>query len=324
MYRVLKSFTTATKQFAYMQILEDDFTTQEEIDEFLESNYIEPYDDTIEIVENGLYDVEDYEKADVNVPSGEPTLQSKSVTINQNTTVNIQADEGYDGLSSVAVTTNVTPNLQNKSVTITENTTTTIQADSQYDGLGQVEVTTNVSGGSIVLPDGIKFENSTVTNHNWLSNADTSNLTDTYGMFKSNANITTIPLIDTSNSTKFGQMFWQCLSLVTIPQLNSSKSKTFTQMCLSCTSLENVPFFDMSQAGLLNGKGDISSMFASCPALTNESLNNILASLATITYGGLGSGKKLSYIGLTQEQATTCTGLSNWSALSALGWTTGY
>ena len=40
------------------------------------------------------------------------------------------------------------PNLQTKSVTITTNTTTNISADSGYDGLDSVSVTTNVSGGS--------------------------------------------------------------------------------------------------------------------------------------------------------------------------------
>lgn len=40
-----------------------------------------------------------------------------------------------------------TPNLQTKSVTITENTTTNIQPDTGYDGLSAVNVTTNVSGG---------------------------------------------------------------------------------------------------------------------------------------------------------------------------------
>ena len=38
----------------------------------------------------------------------------------------------------------------------------------------------------------------------------------------------------------------------------------------------------------------------------------------------LTANKKLKYIGLTQEQATTCTTLSNYQALVNAGWTTGY
>lgn len=47
-----------------------------------------------------------------------------------------------------------TPNLQEKSVTITENTTTEIIADNDYDGLSKVSVITNVTGGGTEIPDG--------------------------------------------------------------------------------------------------------------------------------------------------------------------------
>lgn len=36
------------------------------------------------------------------------------------------------------------------------------------------------------------------------------------------------------------------------------------------------------------------------------------------------ANKTLKYVGLTSDQATTCTGLSNWAACEAAGWTTGY
>ena len=42
-----------------------------------------------------------------------------------------------------------TPNLQGKSITITENGTQNISADAGYDGLSNVGITTNVSGGGI-------------------------------------------------------------------------------------------------------------------------------------------------------------------------------
>lgn len=42
-----------------------------------------------------------------------------------------------------------TPKLQNKTITITENTTTTITPDEGYDGLGSVEIITNVETGGL-------------------------------------------------------------------------------------------------------------------------------------------------------------------------------
>lgn len=51
------------------------------------------------------------------------------------------------------------PNLQTKSVTITENTTTNITADSGYDGLDSVSVTTNVPSGGDTPTKGVVFSN---------------------------------------------------------------------------------------------------------------------------------------------------------------------
>ena len=38
----------------------------------------------------------------------------------------------------------------------------------------------------------------------------------------------------------------------------------------------------------------------------------------------ISSNKTLKYIGLTQEQANICITLSNYSAFTSAGWTTGY
>lgn len=67
MYIALTSFTTKDYDVKKNQILQDDFTTAEEIQDLLNANYITTFDKLIEITENGQYDVTDYEQADVNV-----------------------------------------------------------------------------------------------------------------------------------------------------------------------------------------------------------------------------------------------------------------
>lgn len=251
---------------------------------------------------------------------GSATLQSKTASATTEQQV-ITPDTGYDGLSQVTINA---LNLQEiLNAPVTENGGYQFYPEEGYDGLGAVTIDVNVSGGSIVLPDGISFQNGWETNMNWLAQADTSNITNMWRMFYYNESLTSVPLLDTSNVVEMSGMFNSCKSITSIPAFDTSKVKSFQQMFLNCLLLENVPIFDMSQAGYKSGKNDISSMFASCPLLTNESLNNILASLLTITYS-FGSNKKLSHIGLTQAQATTCTTLSNWAALQQAGWTTGY
>ena len=63
-------------------------------------------------------------------------------------------------------------------------------------------------------------------------------------------------------------------------------------------------------------------MFYNCTNLSDESLNNILAMCKNAT--SYSDTKTLAYIGLTEEQANRCKTLSNYSAFTAAGWTTGY
>lgn len=252
MYKALQSFTTKNYDIHRTQILEDDFTTQEEIQEFLNIGYIVEYDGTIEITENGEYDVKDYEMADVNV-SGE--------------------------------------------------------------------------GEKAVLPDGIKFQQSTSSNMDWLADVDTSQITSFSGFFRYCKQITSLPYFDTSNGTNFSQMCENDTKAVSFPQIDTSNGTNFNYMFMNCKALVNVPVLDWSKATALEnvfgGRG--SGGQGACTNLSNESLNNILEMCINATaYIQQGTNMTLSYIGLTSTQATTCQSLSNWNDFVEAGWTSGY
>lgn len=72
MYKALLSFTTIKpyKDVQKGEILESDFDTPEEIEKYLSIGYIEEFNGSLDITENGTYDVTDYEQVDVNVGGG--------------------------------------------------------------------------------------------------------------------------------------------------------------------------------------------------------------------------------------------------------------
>lgn len=127
-----------------------------------------------------------------------------------------------------------------------------------------------------------------------------------------------VTLFDTSNVTNMKSMFQDCPKIIEIPQFDTSNVTDMMYMFSGCERLTTIPILDVH----LVAPYYMGNMYASCAYLTNESLNNILYMLAHC-----GSGpayRTLQHIGLSQEQATKCTTLSNWNACTAKGWTTGY
>lgn len=94
---------------------------------------------------------------------------------------NIQSGNIRDGVTILGVTGNYageTPNLQSKSITITENETQVISPDSGYDGLSSVEITTNVKGGGSqegYLVKVVDYDG-TIIDEQWLDTGDTYTL----------------------------------------------------------------------------------------------------------------------------------------------------
>lgn len=178
---------------------------------------------------------------------------------------------------------------------------------------------------------------------------DTSNVEDMSLMFQGCWKLKTVPLLDTSNAKNMSHIFQECRSLKSIPAFNTSKNTDFTlfigiaegtegsliefpsidtskgkkfwHMCYKQKSLVTVPVLDLS--GVTTVSGNLTDMFGFCTSLSDDSLNNIMASLATVADTGT-TNKTLAYIGLTSNQANKCKTLSNYSAFTAAGWTTGY
>ncbi len=145
---------------------------------------------------------------------------------------------------------------------------------------------------------------------------DTNAVTNMQSMFRVCNNLTNIPLLNTNKVTSMKEMFSQCSNLIEVPLLDTSKVTNMHSMFISCTSLTTVPLLST------NVVTDMNYMFNNCPNLSDDSLNNILAMCANATKMTLGISLKA--IGLTSAQATKCKTLSNYSAFTAAGWTTGY
>lgn len=138
-------------------------------------------------------------------------------------------------------------------------------------------------------------------------------------MFQYCENLESAPNFQTSNGLNFARMYSYCSKIKTAPQYNTAKAASLMGMFQYCSELQDVPVYSFASISVYY---NIQYIFLSCPKLTNESLNNILASCPTAT--NLSSGKTLKNLGLSRTQCTTCTGLSNWSACEAAGWTTGF
>ena len=145
---------------------------------------------------------------------------------------------------------------------------------------------------------------------------NTKNAISLEAMFRGCTSLLEIPALDTSNVTNMYSTFEGCQSITSIPAFNTSNVTNMHRCFFYCNKLVDLPILNTSKVT------DMQEMFASCNSLSDESLNNILAMCANAT--SYTNTKTLKYIGLTSEQATKCTTLSNYSAFTSAGWTTGY
>lgn len=134
--------------------------------------------------------------------------------------------------------------------------------------------------------------------------------------FINNYNIVYMPNIDTSNVISMYYFCEYASNLLYMAELDTSKVTNMEHAFNGCTKLIYMPVLNLSSVT------NLTMTFNYCNALSNESLNNIMASLMTATsYTGT---KTLRAVGISATQANKCQTLSNYQDLIDAGWTTGY
>lgn len=148
---------------------------------------------------------------------------------------------------------------------------------------------------------------------NWNNNTTNMNY-----IYSNNTNLLFFPLVNTSNVTSMNSTFSYSV-LQHIEKVDTKKVTNMSECFDTCRFLMDVPAFEIP---LVTSTSGIYNCFKNCSYLTNESLNNIMAMcLSAINISGT---KTLKNLGLSSAQCTICQGLSNYSAFTAAGWTTGY
>lgn len=199
--------------------------------------YIIPKD-VLDITENGEVDVTKYAKANVNIDTAKPE-QSKSTVPTKNTQT-ILPDEGYVLNEVIVYPIPEEYIVPEGTLNITEN--------GEYNVADKVSVnvTINATSGEDMLQARVDSDNTC------------NNLFTNYSGY----NVDYITNLDTSKVTNMNYMFFQCRNLTTIPQLNTSNVNLMNYMFSGCTKLATIPLSDTSKVTHMN------NMFESCSALT--------------------------------------------------------
>ena len=261
----------------------------------------------------------------------EPALQSKSVSVTANGTVNIIPDTGYDGISNLELDVNVPTSGQGFPPDWTEigyeDTPQTIIDGFNY--AKQVQANWNPNVTSVAS----KFQKN--TNLLILPMIDTSNVTNFNSFCADARHLIYIPLIDTSKATtmqnafngvtiaefsnlntsnckNFQNAFTNNKALKKFKTINTAKGENFKEMFKDCEQLQDVDILDLSSAT------NLQNMFQNCYQLTDYSLNNIMAMCTTATsYTGT---KTLKQLGIGSSKASRATQLENYTAFVDAGW----
>ncbi|MBR6640921.1 MAG: BspA family leucine-rich repeat surface protein [Clostridia bacterium] len=109
-----------------------------------------------------------------------------------------------------------------------------------------------------------------------------------------------IPVLDTSNCQNMNSMFYQCNALEEAPLLNTSKVTNTAQMFSSCSSLETIPQYDLRKAT------NTSNMFAFCYKL--KTVPDLNCEKSTNMYNMFAYCSELTSVG--EIDCSSCTAIN--------------
>ena len=181
------------------------------------------------------------------------------------------------------------------------------------------------------------FYRYTGSNVDFISNLETSNVTDMGSMFYNCSNLTTIPQLDTSNITDMASMFSGCSSLTSVSLTNTSKVTNIYGMFSSCVSLTSVPQLNIRNVTNMNNtfKGcsaletidityynlssNVSNFASNCTALKSLIIRsfgtNYVLSSNAFNNSGIASGT--GYIYVPRNMVDTLKSATNWSTYAS-------
>lgn len=281
-----------------------------------------------------------------NLPTVSAELQDKSITISENTVTNITPDLGYDGLSSVTVTTNVsgggTGGLDWQAIGF-NNIPSSLVAGYAYakkildewDYSARDLSNKFKEDNNLLYFPSLDLSNSSITKMAYMlsTNSTLVEVGDLTVKFSSAPDISslfhycyylrkigTINIIyNGSGYANVQYMFHSNRLLETAPELNIPRFQSCTSMFNGCTALKDVPVLPW-----VGGSSRNQNMFSNCPNLTNQSLDNILQMCINTTVAT--SPKTLYYMGIkaTDYPVSRIEALPHYQDFLDAGWTIGY
>lgn len=271
---------------------ENSYGYDEVIVNSIPEEYIIP-DGTLDVNANGDVDVTMFRMARVGVYTP-PNLQDKEITINENGTHNIVADEEYDGLNQVSVTVNAIEDLTEELNTYDTELTEQETKMADVIELLQTKATPSVEK---YAPRYLRFSGYTGTELNYeLANLDTSNITTFSNMFSNCANLTSFILEDlnTSNVTNIDYLFQSCslLTSVVLRNLDISNITSMVYMFSGCKVLNSVVFDNIDTSKIT----EMRNMFSSCSTTTSLDLSTLDTSSVTDMYNMFNGCTSLQFL----------------------------